>query len=47
MESPSKKVENKNTFVYAFKQQIMKAWQPVPTIYSTICLFFVLGFQKL
>lgn len=39
----TKKVENKNTFVYAFKQQIMKAWQPVPTIHSTICLFTILG----
>ena len=35
--------ENKNTFIYAFKQQIMKAWQPVPTIYSTVILFCLLG----
>jgi hypothetical protein len=28
---------------YAFKQQIMKAWQPVPTLTSTIILFFVLS----
>ncbi|CAD8147462.1 unnamed protein product [Paramecium pentaurelia] len=26
-------------FSYAFKQQIMKAWQPVPTLNSTIILF--------
>jgi len=45
MDSDSKiKVnENKNTFIYAFKQQIMKAWQPVPTIYSTVILFCLLG----
>lgn len=35
--------EKKNTFIYAFKQQIMKAWQPVPTIYSTVILFCLLG----
>jgi len=35
--------DNKNTFSYAFKQQIMKAWQPVPTINSTVLLFFVLS----
>ena len=35
--------EKKNTFIYAFKQQIMKAWQPVPTIYSTVVLFCLLG----
>jgi hypothetical protein len=42
-ESSSKEKEDKNSFSYAFKQQILKAWQPVPTIKSTICLFTLLG----
>ncbi|EGR27197.1 ligand-effect modulator 3 LEM3 family protein, putative [Ichthyophthirius multifiliis] len=35
--------EDKTKFSYAFKQQIMKAWQPVPTINSTIMLFAILS----
>lgn len=42
-DSKIKASEKKNTFIYAFKQQIMKAWQPVPTIYSTVVLFCLLG----
>lgn len=34
--------ETKYSFTYAFKQQIMKAWQPVPTLKSTIILFTIL-----
>lgn len=35
--------EKKNTFTYAFKQQILRAWQPVPTLKSTVVIFIVLG----
>ena len=35
--------EKKNTFTYAFKQQILRAWQPVPTLKSTVIIFIVLG----
>jgi len=35
--------ENKNTFTYAFKQQILRAWQPVPTLLSTVIIFIVIG----
>ncbi|KAM3147659.1 hypothetical protein pb186bvf_000466 [Paramecium bursaria] len=38
MEQASEKKPPKG-FGYAFKQQIMKAWQPVPTLNSTIALF--------
>jgi len=38
-----KEKEDKNSFTYAFKQQILRAWQPVPTLTSTICLFLALG----
>ena len=41
------KKENKNSFAYAFKQQVMKAWQPVPTINSTMLLFSLLSKKKL
>lgn len=32
-----------NSFSYGLKQQILKAWQPVPTINSTIGIFFLLS----
>ncbi|KAL4431552.1 hypothetical protein ABPG74_017257 [Tetrahymena malaccensis] len=35
--------EDKTTFLHAFKQQIMKAWQPVPTLNSTIIVFAILS----
>ena len=35
--------ENKNSFTYDFKQQNLKAWQPAPTPFSTICLLVSLG----
>ncbi|EGR33890.1 ligand-effect modulator 3 LEM3 family protein, putative [Ichthyophthirius multifiliis] len=35
--------EDRNKFSYAFKQQIMKAWQPVPTINSSLLLFSTLS----
>lgn len=41
MKGPTK--ENKNTFTYAFKQQILRAWQPVPTLLSTVIIFIVIG----
>jgi len=41
MKAPTK--ENKNTFTYAFKQQILRAWQPVPTLLSTVIIFIVIG----
>eukprot|EP01016_Furgasonia_blochmanni_P020616 TRINITY_DN2300_c0_g1_i8.p2 TRINITY_DN2300_c0_g1~~TRINITY_DN2300_c0_g1_i8.p2 ORF type:complete len:187 (-),score=25.74 TRINITY_DN2300_c0_g1_i8:676-1236(-) len=34
---------NPNSFWYALKQQILKAWQPVPTVNSTIVVFFILS----
>ena len=37
------KDQDKNTFSYAFKQQILRAWQPVPTLQSTVVIFVVLG----
>jgi len=37
--------EKRSGFVYAFKQQILTAWQPVPTLKSTVCIFITLGNQ--
>lgn len=37
------KVKKTSNYSYAFRQQILKAWQPVPTLASTVCIFTVLG----
>ncbi len=33
----------KNSYSYAFKQQILRAWQPVPTLGSTVTIFIAFG----
>lgn len=30
-------------FKFKFKQQILKAWQPIPTLTKSIILFFILS----
>ena len=37
------KEDQPGTFSYAFKQQIFKAWQPVPSFSATLIIFFVAG----
>lgn len=37
------KLAPKHTYSYAFKQQILRAWQPVPTLGSTVAIFIVFG----
>lgn len=40
----TQRIEGHNySFSFAFKQQLMRAWQPVPTLCSAIILFFVFG----
>jgi len=35
--------EEEMTLLEQFKQQMMKAWQPVPTLSKTIIMFFILS----
>jgi len=42
MEGSGGRKNEKEGLLYAFKQQIMRAWQPVPTIKSTINIFYIL-----
>jgi hypothetical protein len=45
----NKKIENnedKNTFVYRFKQQLISAWRPVPSLTTSIYLFVILSIDK-
>ena len=39
----SSKNSSKHTYSYAFKQQILRAWQPVPTLGSTVTIFVAFG----
>ena len=34
--------EKKKSWTWAFKQQTLQAWQPIPTLNSTIIIFFCL-----
>jgi hypothetical protein len=35
--------KEKRTFKFKFKQQILKAWQPIPTLTKSIILFVLMG----
>lgn len=35
--------EEKYTFTYAFKQQLLRAWQPVPTLTCAIIVYLIFG----
>jgi len=35
--------EERYTFVYAFKQQLLRAWQPVPTLTCAIIVYLIFG----
>lgn len=39
----SEKEEEENTFFTSFKQQMLKAWLPVPTLTKTITLFYIMS----
>jgi len=39
----SQQDEEKNTLFTNFKQQMLKAWLPVPTLTKTITLFYIMS----
>lgn len=41
--SKEPKEDRPGTFSYAFKQQILKAWQPVPSFGATLVIFIASG----
>ena len=43
MVEPKVEDENKNTLAYRFKQQLINAWRPVPSLSSSITLYLVLS----
>ena len=43
--SSEKKIKkiDKSSFIYRFRQQILDAWKPIPTINSTLWIFLAFG----